>query len=407
MAQSDDAAQKRPSDSEARDSLPAGENVDSHSPPLGPRDELTKGSSDVQRFLSLVVCSHIHNDMENKNLLLNDWSEYWPRFKFEDVNSLFVHRDLDLFEKAQVRGPEAYCFQWEIPAVLKELKSCLPRDSPDLYEKTNLDDHLDLSPFERFSIRRYFRVSGGIPLDSAVRELWKLAVISGADEKFEYKPCLRFAYDRWGSRGLDILSRLWVELSDHRRESQDPNGSPDKGAGIRRVQFLSINESFLLVNIVGKDEPFFKQCLEILTWVCLAVRINHEWTQDSGQLRISEMVEQDVWSYRKLSVHFCGLKPLRRVVGHELDPSCWTECFATGIVACFPSARHYGRGLKISFQDMVQLTDVQNYRFVCGGIILHGFFTALIPISWNEDDGSVQWHFVHVPTTDFSTLGSW
>ncbi|KAF4920061.1 hypothetical protein CGCVW01_v007248 [Colletotrichum viniferum] len=47
----------------------------------------------------------------------------------------------------------------------------------------------------------------------------------------------------------------------------------------------------------------------------------------------------------------------------------------------------------MSFEMMVDLAAAENYYSLNGGLILLGYKTALIPVDWNEEANSFQWHF--------------
>lgn len=77
--------------------------------------------------------------------------------------------------------------------------------------------------------------------------------------------------------------------------------------------------------------------------------------------------------------------------------------------------REEGDGLEIQFDMMVHLSGVENVYHIDGGMILVGFFTALVPISFDEDSEILQWHLEQVCESDGilkphrlpSVLGNW
>ncbi|KAF4909671.1 hypothetical protein CGCF415_v005793 [Colletotrichum fructicola] len=50
-------------------------------------------------------------------------------------------------------------------------------------------------------------------------------------------------------------------------------------------------------------------------------------------------------------------------------------------------------GIEMSFEMMVDLASVENYYSLNGGLVLLGYKTALIPVDWNKEADSFQWHF--------------
>ena len=74
--------------------------------------------------------------------------------------------------------------------------------------------------------------------------------------------------------------------------------------------------------------------------------------------------------------------------------SCWASLFQNAVIASgFPiPSRTDGKGLEISFPDMVSLSKSHAFVKVGEGLVLDGLVTLLYPIKSLPRDGAIQWH---------------
>jgi len=342
---------------------------------------------DIQGFLKLVRSTTPAN--WEKEAIATTWHKYWPDFEFKDVRSLFVDPHPNLFCLAPFKNGKSLCFQWEVPAVLREMEADSTPDAVYPVEDFQLSDMGE-------SLSRVVRQ------DPILLKLCNYVVIAGAGDQFEYTTCMRFVQSRWGKLGLEVLEKVCIGLFLYRDETRR-HAVP---LGSRTAHLFSFNKNFLLARL-RMDKAMAWRYSEVLGWICLAVRANPERKQSLGRLRMSEMTPPDVSNAESISVKFYELQPLREFPQgtYDRDSFCWTKIFSTGIIASSSGlprsgGSSWGRGLKVPFDMMVHLAAVQNYRFVCGGFILHGFFTALVPMDWDQDSNSIRWHFVSQSSED-------
>jgi len=90
--------------------------------------------------------------------------------------------------------------------------------------------------------------------------------------------------------------------------------------------------------------------------------------------------------------------------------SCWSPLFQYAVIARgFPiSPRNEGRGLEISFSDMVSLSKSRAFFEVQGGLVLDGLVTLLYPVKILSTDSAIQWHLelkVPNPSSDEDSPG--
>lgn len=74
--------------------------------------------------------------------------------------------------------------------------------------------------------------------------------------------------------------------------------------------------------------------------------------------------------------------------------SCWHSLFPNRVIARgYPvRPRHEGRGLKITFENMVTASRCLTFVEYEKGLIAHGLISVLIPMKILEKDNAIQWH---------------
>lgn len=88
----------------------------------------------------------------------------------------------------------------------------------------------------------------------------------------------------------------------------------------------------------------------------------------------------------------------------DTNSTCWLHFCQSVIIAWqqekAPCINPQLPGLEIAFDMMVHLASAENYYPIDGGIILLGFFTAVVPIRRHQDSNTIQWHFEYVANDD-------
>ncbi|KAI3320861.1 hypothetical protein HD806DRAFT_220358 [Xylariaceae sp. AK1471] len=252
--------------------------------------------------------------------------------------------------------------QWEIPAVLEEMG-------------LNLSDTLE-------QLRNELQ-----------KKLESFIILTGTDDAFECSTCGDFLMKRWGKTGLAMIRAVCHSLgAQFLKKANDQNYIEKTG-----LRVLQTTQNSIIVHRDGSssDQLF----VESLRWMCLAVRSNPDRAGSSRtaghQLKISKPSTPRQIKTPELEFLNVNLEPLQDFPPDSSSNSCmcWMQLFRTGIVAWHHVPRTWGRGLELSFEMMVHLSAVENYLPVSGGLILQGHFTALVPISRDQNNGNIQWHF--------------
>lgn len=221
--------------------------------------------------------------------------------------------------------------------------------------------------------------------------LGNFVTITGSKGTLKCSTCTEYLVQNWGNAGRIVLDRLSEGVAQVLSES--PGSSPAETTLRATTTHVT-----LLVTTEGNQS---QSILDAVAWMCAAVRVNPEriGVRAHGTLRVSESVPiLHVESAEKPELVVYCIRPLYICSDEDIGVQsiCWTDLFTTGIIAIHPTERQWGVGLEISFDMMVHLSAVENTYYVDGGTILRGFFTALVPISYDEASNSIQWHFESV-----------
>lgn len=224
--------------------------------------------------------------------------------------------------------------------------------------------------------------------------LENFVTITGSHGNIECATCAQFLDKEWkevGARALEVLSR---GVSSLEKPSTKPGNSPS----LNWTALIHATETHIIIEV--HEEQGAQSFVDAIVWVCAAVRVNPQRQADTGKrskLHLSKANQLLYFNaYRPVLVY--GLDKLTECSDQDLEPQtrCWTGLFNTGIIACRPIERQWGAGLEIPFEMLLDLSGVENVYQVEGGIILVGFFTALVPISRDEATNSIQWHFEEI-----------
>lgn len=225
--------------------------------------------------------------------------------------------------------------------------------------------------------------------------LENFVTITGSHGNIECATCAQFLEKEWkevGARALKVLCR-GVSLLEN--VSTKPGESPNS------TQNASIHATEARVVIEVDEQRDAQSFIDAIVWICAAVRVNPQKQSDTGKrckLQLSKANQLLFIENAQPQALVYGLEELTECSDQQLEPEtrCWTGLFHSGIIACRPIERQWGAGLEIPFDMLLDLSGVENVYQIEGGIILVGFFTALVPISRDDATNSIQWHFEEI-----------
>lgn len=276
--------------------------------------------------------------------------------------------------------------------LLKSLGNERPTTSPEAVNIGSTWQGWLRCEWELPSVSRQLR---GLQPSEVQSLLEDFVIITGSSSDMECSTCAQFLRKEWresGLRALEVLGRGVCQLEKASTGSSRPKGNQD-------VEIYAM-ETHIIIG-VGVDQPDAQSFVDAIVWVCAAIRVNPLREADSGkrtQLQMSKATQLFFFTSVRSQALVYGLERLTDCSDEDIGPQakCWKGLFSSGIVAFHPLGRREGAGLKISFDMMLHLSGVENIYHIDGGIILLGFLTALVPISYDEDTNIVQWHFEEV-----------
>lgn len=139
----------------------------------------------------------------------------------------------------------------------------------------------------------------------------------------------------------------------------------------------------------------FDLLLEVASFFCRAIKSPESAaplisTLSTINVRVTPL--EDMEAERPLFLHISVKEEPLQVQ----ESSCWQKLLSTGIVAKCDQQRHVssapGRGLYVSFEDMLALASIDYSAVIGQTIVLLGYQTALLPIEIHED--YVQYHLL-------------
>ena len=260
--------------------------------------------------------------------------------------------------------------QWEIPDVLEETR--ILQNIP-----------------ERFELR-------GDIYDVLARFI----TITGTTDRFECATCGEFLEKRWNDIGLNALRVIssGIELLASSNKIS-PNLAYQESPQTVDISIISATKSHITVflNSTEYDKQSF---VEAINWTCAAIRTTlNVSTEYNGKFRVSKTIKAIQIEGQQPQLLGYSLQPLEDLSRDDIGSNdCWTNLFKSGVVAWNPTQRQWGFGLELSFNLMVHLATVESYYWLddpndSGGLVLLGFFTALVPTDQHEASKSIQWHF--------------
>ncbi|KXH61131.1 ankyrin repeat protein [Colletotrichum salicis] len=224
---------------------------------------------------------------------------------------------------------------------------------------------------------------------------------TGSDVLVEWSTCSDFLQEQWNYAGLVALRIVSIgvrqllfpekpslgvsEGKDHTTKHFDVDGF--------LIRHSTAEEIDVLFHVTGHEA---RKIIEAMMWISTAMRPTPSTSAStSTRLFKSTNIESGVKGVPRSRELMSNLQPLEEwsPVASSTSSWCWTKLFHTGVIACHDVRRNWGKGLEISFGMMVHLASVENYCALDNGFILLGFRIALVPVEFNEDLKSIQWHF--------------
>lgn len=316
-------------------------------------------------------------------------------------------------QKVSDTGMDVQDSKWQSPttllphpinAVIREtLQSCL-----------GTSDHLDV-----YTI--FYKVEWDVPIFSRAHmpqgsQLGSFFTITGGETEAFATSCREYITLFWKKGGLlllDAVEKMLANLENGLHNSLDES---DKGPIKitlplekdlqQRLSLLSLQQTLLpgssssitdsnsyVSEAIIEVRATFTDQLDIaatISWICSAIR------HSPGGLTLSE----PTFSFDSMAV---SQNPCIRITPTYLlkrasVESCWHALFKHQVIASGFSIpeRKMGKGLEISYGNMVTLAQSLELVKVHEGLIIEGITTLLIPTkSLGETDGNgVQWHLV-------------
>lgn len=223
--------------------------------------------------------------------------------------------------------------------------------------------------------------------------LARFVVLTGDEEGFECCTVTDFllTYMEFGNVALHVMA----ESLSHHLALESTTRHAKGYDGVKRLASEGLGVSVDLVNddrlCIGLDRKLWyaHKLLEAIAWTCSAIRLpqgdsatsmlwksmSSTWCPETADHARSQLCPLEVWDP----------KP------DNSNSSCWMNFFSSGVIAWrrLSWARGWGRGLKLSFEMMVQLSLVENFCQFHSGIILLGYRPALVPIAFDEYSQSI------------------
>ncbi|THZ16064.1 hypothetical protein D6C89_09435 [Aureobasidium pullulans] len=242
-------------------------------------------------------------------------------------------------------------------------------------------------------------------------KLFNTVTISGSDTSFQAMTGEQYLIYHWNNHGIEVADCV-IEAALLASGTLDgasgalSNDGPAKTVirwndmGFENSDTLAYAmPSHLCLFIQGVPTPMARAVQDIVGWLCQTFRpieAGHttgvQLSRTAQEVRFESSSDGHGYGYVVFS-----LQPLMPLVISRAN--CWMPLFERGVVAERKDSRDPSglEGIEMSFELMTSLAAVETYHHVqynsdTGGLILLGFFTALIPILLH-DSGVFQWHF--------------
>ncbi|KAG9565582.1 hypothetical protein KCU71_g5193, partial [Aureobasidium melanogenum] len=245
-------------------------------------------------------------------------------------------------------------------------------------------------------------------------KMLETVTISGYSPCFEAMTCEQYVRKRWGSIGIQVATFLTEAAQLVQNNTFDDLGTQVQ---IQKIELVikqdDLDDStsevvafaapdYVCLFVQNLDDSKIQKIQETAQWICQTFRSLPLKSNDLGALQMSRFSQPaDLYPQAGLKVKAFGLLPLEPLEIHQAN--CWTALFEAGVVAettCSEGPEL--EGIEMSFDLMTALAAVETYHYLqhsdtTGGLILLGFFTALVPVSFHQS-GVIQWHFEYSET---------
>ncbi|KAF4631616.1 hypothetical protein G7Y89_g6514 [Cudoniella acicularis] len=261
-------------------------------------------------------------------------------------------------------------------------------------------------------------------------------VIVGSDPYFQTTTIASYLETKWGKKGSKIL-QIAIEAVYHGMKENRESGLPLVGSWPSDLLCpsalrLYVYNPHVLLQLSTENEDCNileenNDSIQALLWLCQAARVQ---SGDSMSPEMSLRQEPITDSNDQIKQPRVSFYPLRRMeaINSETPGFCWAGLFKKVVVAESVIDREWkeAKGLEISYELMVKLSAVETAVEIVAeeayksqldgddswagsllqesadlanisasdssqqGLILVGFFTALIPIRHHQD--TIQWH---------------
>lgn len=362
--------------------------------------------------------------------------------------------DLFAAKTALFRGRFVEVYSWEVLDLLLLIKSL----------KSGGDNPPQQEPFVWTPVR-------------ILSELASTVTMTGAADSFEVGTCGDLLFKLWKDAGLDALRLIAAgaflritaqraydtqeqapsleEINDYIIDTLRSQGFPQNtrhSAEGMVVDALFGDRAEAILSNSG-ERPIFPssttsnkvlairypssnaQLQEALAWACAALRpnpserlglIENSIGQSQGCSHLLVLKS----GYGDDELRLWNMRPIEYIALTDLGSHhCWTTLFAPGLFVPHKWDWKWGKGLRMSFEMMVDLSASESYIWIddkssnpgqptlphshneisdpdhsnrSGGYILSGYRTALIPISISNDGTEIQWHLE--TSDDWSTI---
>ncbi|KAK6852037.1 hypothetical protein PG995_012162 [Apiospora arundinis] len=235
--------------------------------------------------------------------------------------------------------------------------------------------------------------------------LSNFVVINGSPKGFECTTCISYLTRRWERVGLPILSQLShcidLELLGDKRDQVPVSRSLPISISIR-------DEGVCLSYEVIEGDTDYEVVDSYVTafmWLCTAIRHNPNMDSNKSSTKsiyLSTMGKEteSIGNIKSRKVSHVAVSPQSLQDLVVRDSICWLQMFESVTISWQPENPVFSErrlpGLEIPFDMMVHLASAERFHPIDGGIVLLGFFTALIPMQRHANSNTIQWHFENV-----------
>ncbi|KAH8671855.1 hypothetical protein BGZ60DRAFT_514571 [Tricladium varicosporioides] len=223
--------------------------------------------------------------------------------------------------------------------------------------------------------------------------LGDIITVTGTAIMAEALRCRDYMCRQWGDLGREILEELEASLSGKQNPLRPTSKTSFELKDLQLEEDVNLTEHGRKFQSLAKMQVFGNydthiQFISALSWLCAAVRYS-PYTQVGLSSITINAIQKGKMPENMIGIYVSELEPL------PVGQTCWHSIFPHCVIAKdFPiSERVDGKGLEVSFQDMVLMSRSLSFVEFDGGLIIEGLNSLLIPIQELEEDQALQWHF--------------